>query len=229
VSPSVSSAFPPAPTSTGIVKPSLSPVRDSGFENAFRPQQKAASSARPVSSAVVDGLPVLPPVPESQPLFGNEFSGVSSPAPVTTAAPTLTTSSHPPSVPDAPNLSIDDNNGVQTDSGLGTTSSHASSIPLTQSPVSTIPTSTSFRGSTFPRDLESSAVSSPPPETPVQSSPRAVSPNISQGRPSTTSSNNSVKEPGRYPKLSVSGHLPLCGGREDDLVPILAPSALRWG
>ena len=214
VSPSASSAFPPAPTSTGIVKPSLSPVRDSGFENAFRPQQKAANSTRPVSSAVVDGLPILPPVPESQPLFGNEFSGVSSPAPVTTAAPTLTTPSHPPSVPDAPNLSIDDNfalNGAQTDSGLGTTSSHAPSIPLTHSPVSTIPTSTSFRGSTSPRDTVSFPVSSPPPETPVQSSPRAASPKMSQGRPSTSSSNNSGKEPGRHSKLSVSGHLPVLG------------------
>ena len=227
VSPSVSSAFPPAPTSTGIVKPSLSPVRDSGFENAFRPQQKAASSARPVSSAVVDGLPILPPVPESQPLFGNGFSGVSSPAPVTTAAPILTTPSHPP-VPDAPNLSIDDNfgvNGAQTDSGLGTTSSHASSIPLTQSPVSTIPTRTSFRGSTSSPETVSFPVSSLQPETPVQSPPRVASPKIPQGRPST---GGSGKEPGRHSKLSVSGHLPLLEVEKMTLVPILDPSTLWW-
>lgn len=211
VSPSASSAFPPAPTSTGIVKPSLSPVRDSGFENTFRPQHKAGSSNRPVSSVGVDGLPVLPPVLESQPFsFDNEFSLNLSSPPATTAAPILTTSSQPPSVPDAPNLSVDDSfgvNGAQTDSGFGTTSSHTSSIPVTQSPLSTIPTST-FRGSTSPRDTVSFPASPPPVDTPVSSQPRAGSP---KGRPSTSSSKESGKEQGRHSKLSVSGHSPVLG------------------
>ena len=38
VSSSGPSAFSPAPTRRGIVKPAITPVRDSGFENAFKPQ-----------------------------------------------------------------------------------------------------------------------------------------------------------------------------------------------
>jgi hypothetical protein len=206
VSSSNSSAFPPAPTSaSGVVKPSISPVSDLGFGNAFRPQQKTASSARPVSA--VDGLPVLPPVPESQPFsLDQAFSPNISSAPAATAVPSITTPSQPPSVPDAPNPSFDDAfglNGAQTDSGFGTTSSRTSSIPLTQSPVTAFPTNAPIQGitTTSPRDTISFPVSSPHGASQVSSPPRVASP---KGRPSTSSSKESGKEPGRHSKLSVS-------------------------
>jgi epidermal growth factor receptor substrate 15 len=206
VSSSGSSAFPPAPTSSGVVKPAITPVRDSGFENAFKPRQNAASSARPVSA--VDGLPLLPPVPESQPFsFDQAFSSDLSTAlaPTTTAAPTVTTPSQPPSAPDAPNTTFDDTfglNGAQTDSALGTASSRTSSIPLTQSPVSTVPASNPVRGSTSPRGTVSFPVSQPSPAPPPL---RVASP---KGRPSKESG----KEQGtRHSKLSVSEHSPSPG------------------
>ena len=203
VSSSGSSAFPPPPTSSGIVKPAITPVRDTGFENVFKPQQNTASSARPVSA--VDGLPMLPPVPESQPFsFDNTFSTdlSTAPAPTTTAPPTVTTPSQPPSAPDAPNPTFGDTfglNGAQTDSAVGTASSRSSSIPLTQSPVSTVPASNPVRGSTSPRETVRFPVSQPSPASPPL---RAASP---KGRPPT-------KEQGtRHSKLSVSGHSPSPG------------------
>ena len=207
VSSSASSAFPPAPTSSGIVKSSISPVRETGFENAFKPPQKAASSARPVST--VDGLPVLPPVPESQPFsFDQAFpSDLSSSAPATTEAPTHTTPSQLPPVPDAPTPSFDDVfglNGAQTDSGVATTSSRTSSIPLTQSPLSTIPPSNSVRGSTSPRDTVSFPVSLPHGARPVSPPPHVSSP---KGKPFKESG----KDQGRHSKLSVSGYSPVSG------------------
>ena len=192
VSSSSSSAFPPAPTSSGIVKPAITPVRDSGFENAFKPQQNTASSARP------DGLPVLPPVPESRPFsfeqtFSSDFS--TAPAPTTTA---VMMPSQTPSAPDAPNPTFDGAfglNGAQTDSALGTASSGTPSIPLTQSPVSTVPASNPVRGSTSPRETVNFPVSQP---SPVSPPPRVASP---RGKPSMT------KEQGpRHSKLSVSGN-----------------------
>jgi epidermal growth factor receptor substrate 15 len=222
VSSSGSSAFPPAPTSSGIVKPAISPVRDTGFENAFKPQQNTASSARPVSA--VDGLPVLPPVPESRPFsFVQAFSSDLSiaPAPTTTAAPTVTTPSQPPSAPDVPNPTLGDAfglNGAQTDSAVGTASSRTSSIPLTQSPVSTVPASNPVRGSTSPRET----VRFPVPVS--QPSPASPPP---KGRPSTSSSKESGKEHGtRVSKLSVSGHSPSPGIEKMTFVPIIDPSAL---
>ena len=219
VSSSASSAFPPAPTSSGIVKSSISPVRETGFENTFRPPQKAASSARPVSA--VDGLPVLPPVPESQPFsFDKAFSSdLSSSAPAITEAPTHTTPSQPPPVPDAPTPSFDDVfglNGAQTDSGVATTTSR---IPLTQSPVSTIPTNNSVRS---PRDTVSFPVSLPHGTPPVSPPPHVSSP---KGRP-PPSSKESGKEQGRHSKLSVSGHSSVSGVEKMTFVPILDPSAL---
>jgi epidermal growth factor receptor substrate 15 len=204
VSSSGSSAFPPAPTNSGIVKSSISPVRETGFENAFKPPQKTASSVRPVSA--VDGLPVLPPVPESRPFsFVQAFSSdLSSSAPAITEAPTHTTPSQPPPVPDAPTPSFDDAyglNGAQTDSGFGTTSSRTSSIPLAQSPLSTTPTSNPIRGSTSPRDTVNFPVSPPHGTPPVSSPPRVSSP--PKGRPSTSSSKESGKEQGRHSKLSI--------------------------
>jgi len=102
------SASPPAPTSSMIVKPAITPVRDSGFENAFRPQQNTASSARPAVSAI-NSLPVLPPVPESLPFsFVQSFSSdlLTAPAPTTTIAPNVTTPGQPPSAPGAPKLTF---------------------------------------------------------------------------------------------------------------------------
>ena len=203
VSSSSSSAFPPAPTSSGIVKPAITPVRDSGFENAFKPQHNTASSGRPVSA--VDGLPVLPPVPESRPFsFVDAFSSdlSSGPAPTTTAALTVTTPSQPPSAPDALNPTFGDAfgvNGAQTDSALGTASSRTSSIPLTQSPTSNVPPTLPVRGTTSPREAVNFPVSVPAPASPL---PRVASP---KGRPSTSSSRESGKEHGaRHSKLSVS-------------------------
>ena len=203
VSSSSSSAFPPAPTSSGIVKPAITPVRDSGFENAFKPQQNTASAARPVSA--VDGLPVLPPVPESRPFsFVDAFSSdlSTTPAPTTAASPTVTKPSQPPSAPDVPNPTFSDAfglNGAQTDSAVGTASSRTSSIPLTQSPVSTVPPSNPVGGTTSPREI-SFPVSQPSPGSPP---PRMASP--PKGRPSTSSSKESGKEHGtRHSKLSVS-------------------------
>jgi epidermal growth factor receptor substrate 15 len=143
VSSSGSSAFPPAPTSSGIVKPLISPVRETGFENAFRPQRRKSSSARPMS--VVDHLPVLPPVPESHSFsFGQAFSSdVSSSAPVTTAA--HTTPSQLPPVPDAPNRSFDDAVAdAQTDSGFE--SSPSSRTPSGDSFTSSSKKSGKIRG-----------------------------------------------------------------------------------
>jgi epidermal growth factor receptor substrate 15 len=225
VSSSGSSAFPPAPTSSGIVKPAITPVRDTGFENAFKPQQNTASSARPVAG--VDGLPVLPPVFESQPFsFDQAFSSnlSTAPAPTTTAALTVTTPSQPPSAPDTLNSTFGDAfglNGAQTDSALGTASSRTSSIPLTQSPVSTVPASNPVRGPTSPRETVSFPVSQPSPAPPPH---RAASP---KGRPSTSSSEKSGKEQGtRHSKLSVSGHSPPPGIEKMTFVPIIDPSAL---
>jgi epidermal growth factor receptor substrate 15 len=225
VSSSVSSAFPPAPTSSGIVKPAITPVRDAGFENAFKPQQNAASSARPVSA--VDGLPVLPPVPESRPFsFVDAFSSdlSATPAPTTTAAPSVMTPSQLPSAPDAPNPTFGDAfglNGAQTDSALGTAPSRTSSIPLTQSPVSSVPPSNPVRGTTSPRETIGFPVSLPSPASPL---PRVASP---KGRPSTSSSKESGKEHGtRHSKLSVSGNLPSPGIERMTFVPILDPTSL---
>ena len=209
VSSSGSSAFPPAPTSSGTVKPAITPVLASVFENAFKPQQNTASSARPVSA--VDGLPVLPPVPESRPFsFVDAFSSdlSTAPAPTTIGVSAVTTPSQPPSAPDAPNLTFGDAfglNGAQTDSALGTASSQTSSIPLTQSPVSSVPPSIPVRGTTSPRETLNFPVSQPSPASPP---PRMASPK----RPSTSSSKESGKEHGtRHSKLSVSGHLPSPG------------------
>ncbi len=228
VSSSSSSAFPPAPTSSGIVKPSITPVRDSGFENVFKPQQNTATSARPVSA--VDGLPFLPPVPESQPFsFDQAFSPNLSTAPAhtTTAAPTLTTPSQPLSVPSASDTTFDDVfglNGSQTDTGLGNASSRASSAPFTQSPVSTVPTSNPIRGPTSPRDTVTFPVSQQSPGSPPPLPLRVTSP---KGRPSTSSSKESGKEQGtRHSKLSVSGHSPSSGYKKMTFVPIIDPSAL---
>ena len=202
VSSSGSSAFPPAPTSSGIVKPAITPVRDTGFENAFKPQQNTTSSARPVSA--VDGLPVLPPVPESRPFsfvqaFSSDLSTAA--APTTTASPTVTTPSQPPSAPDAPNPTLGDTiglNGAQTDKAVGAAPSRTPSIPFTQSPVSTVPASNPARGSTSPRETVRFPVSQPSPASPP---PRAASP---KGKPSTFSKDG--KEQGtRHSKLSVSG------------------------
>ena len=219
VSSSGPSAFPPAPTSSGIVKPAITPIRDSGFENAFKPQQKTATSARPVSA--IDGLPVLPPVPESRPFsfvdaFSSELS--TAPAPTTTAAPAVATPSQPASAPDAPNPSFDDAfglNGAQTDSALATAPSQTSSIQLTQSPVSTVPPSNPVRGPASPRETVSFPGSQPSPPH------RGASP---KGRSSTSSSG---KEHGtRHSKLSVSGHSPSPGIEKMTFVPIIDPSAL---
>ena len=221
---SSSSAFPPAPTSSGIVKPAITPVRDSGFENAFKPLQNTASSPRPVSTA--DGLPVLPPVISSQPFsfdqaFSSDLSTAS--APTTTAAPTVTTS-QPPSAPDAPNPLFDGAlglNGAQTGSALGTASSQTSSVPLTQSPVSSVPPSNPVRGSTSPRETVSFPASQP---SPVSPPPRGTSP---KGRPSTSSSKESGKEQGiRHSKISVSGNSPSVGIEKMTFVPITDSSAL---
>jgi epidermal growth factor receptor substrate 15 len=217
VSPSASgsSPFPPAPTGSGVVKPAITPVRDSGFENAFKPQQNAASSARPVSGP--DGLPVLPPVPESQPFsFDQAFSPnlSTASAPTTTAAPAVTAVSQPPSVSEAPNSTFGDAfglNGAQTESGPGTASSRTSSIPFTQSPVSTVPTSNALRGSTSPRDTVSFPASQPSPASPLA---RVVSP---KGKPSTSSKDSGKEQGTRHSKLSVSGHSPSFRDRKDDL------------
>ena len=100
VSSSGSAAVPPTSMSTsGIAKPSVSPVREIVFENAFRPQQNTTSSAHPVS--VVDQFLVPPPVPESQPFSFEAFSSDLSSS-VSTTAPTHTTPSQPPPVPDSP-------------------------------------------------------------------------------------------------------------------------------
>ena len=204
VSSSASSAFPPAPTSSGSVKPAITPVRDSGFESTFKPQQNTASSARPASA--VDGLPVLPPVPESRPFsfvqaFSSDLSTAS--APTTSAAPTVTTPSQAPSAPDASDPTFDDAfgvNGAQSDSALGTASSRTPSIPLTQSPVSTAPPSNPVHGPASPRETVRFPVSEPSPAPP---SPRVASP---KGKRFT-------KEQGtRQSKLSsVSGHSPSTG------------------
>ena len=221
VSSSGSSAFPPAPTSSGVVKPAITPVRDSGFENVFKPQQNTASSARPVSA--IDGLPVLPPVPESRPFsFVQAFSSdlSTAPVPTTTAPATVTTSGQPVSAPDAPNPTFGDAfdlNGAQTDSALGTASSRTSSIPLTQSPVSTVHPSNPVQASTSPRGTVSFPVSQPSPASPP---PRMASP---KGR----SSKESVKEHGtRHSKISVSGRSPSQGIGKMTFVPIIDPSAL---
>ena len=217
-----SSAFPPAPTSSGIVKPAITPVRDSGFGNAFKPQQNTASSPRPVSTA--DGLPVLPPVIESQPFsFDQAFSSDLSTAsvPTTTAAPTVTTS-QPPSAPDAPDPLFDGAfglNGAKTDSALGTVSSRTSSIPLTQSPVSAVHPSNPVRGSTSSHEAVSFPASQP---SPVSPPPRVASP---KGRPSTSSSKESGKEV-RHSKLSVSGDSPSAGIEKMTFVPIIDSSAV---
>lgn len=219
VSESASSAFPPAPTSSGSVKPAITPVKDSGFESTFKPQQNTASSARPVSA--VDGLPVLPPVPETRPFsfvqaFSSDLSTAS--APTTSAAPTVTTPNQAPSAPNASDPTFDDAfglNGAQTDSALGTASSRTSSIPLTQSPVSTFHPSNPVRGPASPRETVHFPLSEPSPAAP---SPRVASP---KGRRFT-------KEQGpRQSKLSsVSGHLPSAGIEKMTFVPNIDPSAL---
>jgi len=236
VSPSDSTAFPPPPSTSGAVKPLATTARDSGFENAFSPQQSTPGPARPAPA--VDGLPVLPPVPESKPFsfdqafgeskplsfdqaFGSTSTAPPPPAAITQAAPSQpsifadTTSS---SLGDA--LSLDHS---QKGSALGTVSSRTSSIPqVAQSPVSAFISDSPVLGSASPREA---AVGFPASHPPPPGSPplRMASP---KGRPSTSSSKESGKEPVRHSKLSVSA-LVLCPGIEEmTLDPILDPSAI---
>lgn len=218
-------AFPPAPTgSSGIAKPSASLPGGSGFENTFIPQQSTASTAPPVPA--VDGLPVLPPVPESKPIsFDTTFISNVSPA-SQSAATTHAAPSQFPSGADAATPSFDDafsSNIIQREGGFGTTSSRTSSIPqLIQSPVS-LPSSSPVQGATSPRN----SVSFPAPQShgaaPSSPPPRVASP---KGRPSTSSSKESGKEPARLSKLSVSDIIHCRGVERMTFMPTLDPSAI---
>jgi epidermal growth factor receptor substrate 15 len=216
-----SSAFPPPPTSaSGAVKPLTTISRDSGFENAFSPQQGTAGTARQV-----DGLPVLPPVPESKPFsfdtsFATNLSAAPPPGATTQAAP-----SQPPFNAPTASPSSDDAFGLdstQQGSAFGTTSSRSSSIPqVMQSPVSALVSSSPVQGTTSPREVVNFPASPGPP--PASPPPRIASP---KGRPSS-SSKDSGKEPARHSKLSVSDIVHYCPGVEKmTLVPILDPSAI---
>jgi len=236
VSPSNSTAFPPPPSTSGAVKPLTTTARDSGFENAFSPQQSTPGPARPAPA--VDGLPVLPPVPETRPFsfvqafgeskpfsfdqaFGSTSTATPPPAATTEAAP-----SEPPIIADTASSSLGDAFSLdhsQKGSALGTVSSRGSSIPqVTQSPVSAFASDSPVRGSAPPRDA---AVGFPVSHPPPPSSPplRMASP---KGRPPSSSSKESGKEQVRHSKLSVSD-LVLCPGIEKmTLVPILDPFAI---
>jgi epidermal growth factor receptor substrate 15 len=211
VSSSSSAVFPPAPTSSsGIAKPpSSSSPRGSGFENAFSPQQSSPAPpapVRPVSS--VDGHPFLPPVPESKPFsFDQAFS------PNLLPAPASANQTETPSTADATSPSFDDAFGldIQRDSAPGTASSRASSIPqVTQSPVSTFPSTSPVQGSKSPRETLSFPGSLPPGAAPASPPPPRVS--SPKGRSSTPK--ESVKEQTRHSKLSVSDLVQCRGQRE---------------
>ncbi|KAI0005866.1 hypothetical protein BJV74DRAFT_874996 [Russula compacta] len=163
----------------GIAKPSASLPRGSGFENAAAPPVPA-----------IDGLPVLPPVPESKP-FSLDTTFTSNLLPASQSAATT----H--ATPNAATPSFDDTFGsttIQGDSGFGTTSSGTSPIPhLTQSPVSTLLSSSPVQGATSPPPQSHAAAPTSPPL-------RMASP---KGRPSTSSSKESGKEPARHSKLSI--------------------------
>ena len=199
-----STTFPPAPAGlSGVVIPPASPIRASGFENAFIPkQQSTASLVRPVST--VSGLPPLPQIPESKPFsFDDAFASLS-PA-ITPAVLTGTAPSQPPQNPDAQSPSFEDTSGSNItgrESGFGTTSSRTSSIPqVTQSPVSAVHSDSPTRGATSPRDSLSFPISQPRQASPP---PRMASP---KARPTTSSSKESSdrnKEQGRPSKISVS-------------------------
>ena len=214
-----STAFPPPPSSSsGIVKPLTTTVRDTGFENAFSPQQSTAGPARPVPT--VDGLPVLPPVFETKPFsFEQAFTSnfVTPPAP---AATTQATPSQPPSNADAASPSLGDAldpDPTQRGSAFGTVSS---SIPqVAQSPVSTFASGSPPRETTSPRDTVTFPAALPSGASPPRrmSSPR--------GKPSTPST--SSKEQVRHSKLSVSNIAQCSGVEQMTLVPILDPSAVQ--
>jgi epidermal growth factor receptor substrate 15 len=221
-----STTFPPPPTSTsGTMKPLTTIARDTGFENAFSPQQSTAGPARPV-----DGLPVLPPVPESKPFsfesaFGAGVSAVPPPGVTTQLAP-----NQPPFIAPVASPLLDDAFGIdstQQGSAFGTASSRSSSIPqVTQSPVSARASSSPVRGTISPREIVNFPVSPPPgpPPTSPPLPPRVASP---RGRPSTSSSKESGKEPVRHSKLSVSDMVHSCPGVENmTLVPVLDPSTV---
>jgi len=215
VSSSASTAFPPPPSTSGVVKPLTTTAQDSGFENAFIPQQSTPGPARPAPAA--DGLPVLPPVLESKPFsfdqaFGSNFSATATPPP---AATTEAAPSQPPTSADTASSSLGDAFSLdlsQKGSAFGTVSSQGSSIPpVTQSPVSAsaFASDSPIRGSTSPRDPVGFPVSHPP--TPGSPPLRMASP---KGRPSTSSPKDSGKEPARHSKLSVSD-IVLCPGIEE--------------
>jgi len=237
-----STAFPPAPTGGGAsasagailrLRPATSPHQGPGFDNAFTPPQGIANPARPVS--VADGLPVLPPVPESKPFsFEQAFGSNMSPLVPPAATATNTAPSQPPSSADAANTSFDDAFGLDTSqttttSAFGTISSRTSSIPqVTQSPVSAFTSSSSIRATTSPRDIVSFPALPHEGATPSSPPPRVASP-PHKGRPST-SSKESVKEQGRHSKLSVSDIDQRRGSGVERLmtfVPVLDPSAIR--
>ncbi len=220
-----STAFPPPPSSSsGIVKPLTTTVRDTGFENAFSPQQSTAGPARPVPT--VDGLPVLPPVFETKPFsFEQAFTPnlLTPPAP---AATTQATPSQPPSNADAASPSLGDAfdpDPTQRGSAFGTASSRTSSIPqVTQSPVSTFASGSPPRETTSPRDTVTLPAALPSGASPPRrmSSPR--------GKPSTSSSSKEGgKEQVRHSKLSVSNIAQCSGVEQMTLVPILDPSAVQ--
>ena len=210
--------------SSGIVKPAITPVRDSGVENTFEPQQNTASSARPD-----DGLPVLRAFPSSRPFsFDQAFSSDFSTAPTTTATPAVTTQSRPPSARDAPNHTFGDAfgfNGAQTGSfTLGTVSSQTSSIPLTQSLVSTVPASNPVRGFTSPRETVGIPVSPQPYPVPP---PPPLAPSKGRAQAFSLSSKESGKERETRPRseLSVSGNPRSPGVEKMTFVPITDPSS----
>lgn len=209
---SASTAFPPPPSTSGVVKPLTTTPRDSGFENAFIPQQSTQGPARPAPA--VDGFPVLPPVPESKPFSFDQAFGSTFPATPPPAATTQAATSQPPTSADTASSSLGDAFSLdlsQKSSAFGTVSSRGSSIPqVTQSPVSAFASDSPIRGSASPRDP---AVSFPVSQPPPPGSPplRMTSP---KGRPSTSSSKEGGKEQARHSKLSVSDFV-LCPGIEE--------------
>jgi len=220
-----SSTFPPPPTSTsGSMKPLTTVSRDSGFENAFSPQQSTAGPPRPA-----DGLPVLPPVPESKPFSFESAFGTGLPAMPPSGATTQPLPNQPPFNAPAASPSLDDAFGVdstQQGSAFGTASSRSSSIPqVIQSPVSARASGSPVRGTISPREAVNFPVPSPPGPLPPISPPlppRVASP---RGRPST--SKESGKEQVRHSKLSVSELAHYCPGVEKmTLVPVLDPSTV---
>jgi epidermal growth factor receptor substrate 15 len=205
-----SSTFPPPPTSTsGSMKPLATVARDSGFENAFSPQQSTAGPARP------DGLPVLPPVPESKPFSVESAFETGLPAVPPPGVTTQPASNQPPFNPPAASPSLDDAFGVdstQQGSAFGAVSSRSSSIPQgMQSPVSARASGSPVRGTISPREAVNFPVPPPPGPPPLTSPPlppRGASP---KGKPSMS------KESGREQvrsKLSVSELVHYCLGVE---------------